>query len=106
VSNPPLSQREYDVLTFLAAAEEWVTRGPSHREIMAACGLPSIGTTWRVIMSLCDKGYLKADPHHYRSLRVVREVPEAPFDLSSVPTIHLRREIERRKGFAFEGISA
>jgi SOS-response transcriptional repressor LexA len=99
----PLTKREHDTLLFLAACEERGTYGPSYREIQTSVGLPSLSTAWRVVMRLIDLGYVTYDPHHYRSLRLARDIPSAPFDLTTIPTVHLRRELDRRAGLSFGG---
>lgn len=98
-----LTVRQADLLSYLRH-EEKAGRSPSYLEMQAALQLSSRSNVNRLVVSLCERGYIERIPHKPRSLRVLqkplppRSIPDEDVEelLSRFTMAQLAAEMVRR----------
>lgn len=86
----PLSNREKQILEYIAREQESRGYPPSVREIGFAVGLRSSSTVHGYLAALESKGYIKRDPSKPRAIEVLLgtdNLPPATRDVANVPVV-------------------
>lgn len=108
-SRPALTQRQFDVLMFIADSIRDRSRAPTLREIGKELGIGSTNAVNDHIVALERKGYLRRDPMVARGLVVLFEPPRtdaqelayhrdrAAFHQQQAAQIEARIELERER---------
>src|SRR5487761_2056004 len=68
-----ITHRQSNVLTFIRTRIERDGQSPTLEEIGEALGIGSVSAVLKHVRSLEAKGRLTLEPHHARSIRLVRE---------------------------------
>ena len=87
-----LTQREADLLAFIAERLATDCVAPSFEEMQAHLGLASKSGVHRLLHGLEDRGRIRRLPGRHRAIEVIPEHP-----LGSFTTEQLRAEIARRE---------
>ncbi len=82
-----LTQRQQQILDFIASEVALKGYPPSVREIGAAVGLSSSSTVHSHLSALERKGHIKRDPSKPRALLLADRQPAAPLAAVSVPLV-------------------
>ncbi|MEM9558455.1 MAG: transcriptional repressor LexA [Acidobacteriota bacterium] len=78
-----LTQRQKEILEFIAEYQAQHGISPTHREIRDEFGYSSFGTVYKHLKLLQEKGYLHRDWNQKRGLELLRTVPSAPLTTES-----------------------
>jgi repressor LexA len=76
-----LTERQYEILTFIVEYQRKYNMPPTVREIGKHLGLASPGGIHRILGVLKDKGYLKTERDKNRAYRFTRPIPQAGIPL-------------------------
>lgn len=80
-----LTERQKEILEFIAEYSDERGIAPTHREIRDRFGYSSYGTVYKHLKLLQQKGYLHRDWNQKRGLELVRAVPGRSTSESEVP---------------------
>lgn len=81
-----LTERQKEILEFIAEFQENEGIAPTHREICERFGYSSYGTAYKHLKLLADKGYLRRDWNQKRGLEVLKPVPGRRANVAAAAT--------------------
>jgi SOS-response transcriptional repressors (RecA-mediated autopeptidases) len=82
-----ITHRQSNVLTFIRTRIERDGQSPTLEEIGDALGIGSVSAVLKHVRSLEAKGRLTLEPHHARSIRLVREPDPMDADTLELPLV-------------------
>lgn len=103
-----LTRKQHEALTYFRSIAEAGGMSPTYEQIASALGLRSKSGAFRIVDSLCERGFLERLPSRHRSVRLhptppAYEVPEQPLKAAHPPADQSgRAETRRRRTYIVE----